>query len=100
MLTSGSFPDRLAGVDLDLARLGLLQHRDADRQDTVVVRGVDAGRVQVLGEVDAAGGAAHRALAYEELLVLGVLLLPAGADGQDAPGHPGPHGTRGDAPPG
>src|SRR4051794_41461698 len=89
MLTSGSFPDRLAGVDLDLARLGLLQHRDADRQDTVVVRGVDAGGVQVLGEVDAAGGAAHRALAYEELLVLGVLLLAAGADGQEAPGGPG-----------
>src|SRR4051794_41490042 len=95
MLTSGSFPDRLAGVDLDLARLGLLQHRDADRQDTVVVRGVDAGRVQVLGEVDAAGVAAHRALAYEELLVLRVLLLAAGAGGPGAAGDRGLPGTRG-----
>src|SRR4051794_41912571 len=99
MLTSGSFPDRLAGVDLDLARLGLLQHRDADRQDTVVVRGVDAGRVQVLGEVDAAGVAAPRALADEELLVLGVLPLPAGAGGQGAAGGPGPPGNGGGARP-
>src|SRR4051812_49803340 len=99
MLTSGSFPDRLAGVDLDLARLGLLQHRDADRQDTVVVRGVDAGRVQVLGEVDAAGVAAPRALAYEELLRLGGLLPAAGGGRQGVALGPGPPGNRGDGPP-
>src|SRR3569833_1633409 len=77
-------PQRLAGLDLDFARRGLLQHRDADRQDAVVVRGVDAGRVQVLREVDAAGERSHRALPYEELLVLGVLFFAAGADGEDA----------------
>src|SRR6266852_5398113 len=52
--TSGSGGDgRLGlGLDLDLARQGLLGQRNANGQDTAVVAGVDLLRVNRVGEPD------------------------------------------------
>src|SRR5580693_2349810 len=74
-------------ADLDLARLRLLQDRDPDLEDAVGVAGLDRLGVQALRQPHPAGERAHGALAHEELVVLGPLLLPLPADGQDPAVH-------------
>jgi hypothetical protein len=63
----------VALADLHLARLGLLQNRDPDLEDTIVVGGLDGVGVQVLGQGQAAREGTERALADEELVALGAL---------------------------
>src|SRR5579859_7256309 len=77
----------VALADLHLARLGLLQNRDPDLEDAIVVGGLDGVGVQVLGQGQAAREGTERALADEELVALGVLFGPLDADRQDTAVH-------------
>src|SRR5690348_17227460 len=74
-------------ANLDLARLRLLGDRDPDLEDAVGVAGLDRVGVQGLRQPQPPGERAHRALAHEELVVLGPLFLPLPADRQDPAVH-------------
>src|ERR1700678_572004 len=70
--------------DRDLARLGLLEDRDADLEHALAVAGLDRLGVEVVGESDATGEAAEPTLADDRVLALGRGLLAGGAHREHA----------------
>src|SRR5580658_7124694 len=77
--SAGSGGELLLAVrraDLHLARLGLLENRDPDLENAVVVGGLDRIRVQVLRQTQATGKSAHRPLPHEDLVGPRAVLLP------------------------
>src|SRR5258708_14265254 len=61
-------------ADLDLARLRLLQQRDANAQHAAVVRSADVVGVHPVGQPDSPRERAHDPLPDERLLAVAVLL--------------------------
>src|SRR5580692_11718681 len=84
---SGGKALRRLGLDLDLARLGRLGHRDPHGQHAVLISGLDRGGVDRVTEPDPARERAGRPLADVWLLALGQLLVPRGADGENTAVH-------------
>src|SRR3954462_14220692 len=68
----------VAGADLDLAGLGLLGDGDGEREDTVVVTGLDVVGVEALAEEQLSGEPTVGPFRHDDVLALVTLRVPLG----------------------